>query len=88
MENIEEALKLMVVGLATVFAVLLIIIYSGKALIAIVRKYVPEAEAAPASPAPLAAAPAAIDPGVQAAIQKAVDSLTGGKATVVKIERR
>ena len=39
MENLNTALLLMVVGMATVFAILLIVIYLGKGLIALVNKY-------------------------------------------------
>ena len=42
MENLNTALLLMVVGMATVFAILLIVIYLGKGLIALVNKYAPE----------------------------------------------
>ena len=58
MEYLNEALKLMVVGMATVFAILLIVIYLGKALIAVVNKYVPE-EVQPAHAAAAAVAVAA-----------------------------
>ena len=37
MENLNTALLLMVVGMATVFAILLIVINLGKALIALVN---------------------------------------------------
>ena len=47
MENIETAILLMVVGMATVFVILLIVIYLGKLLITLVNKYAPE-EVAPA----------------------------------------
>ena len=57
MENLNIALLLMIVGMATVFAILLIVIYLGKGLIALVNKYAPE-EAAPAKQA--ANAPAAV----------------------------
>lgn len=50
MENLNTALLLMVVGMATVFAILLIVINLGKALIALVNKYAPE-EVAPAKAA-------------------------------------
>lgn len=42
MENLETALLLMVVGMATVFAILLIVIYLGKLLVSLVNKYAPE----------------------------------------------
>ena len=41
MENLNTALLLMVVGMATVFAILLIVINLGKSLIALVNKYAP-----------------------------------------------
>ena len=50
MENLNIALLLMIVGMATVFAILLIVIYLGKGLIALVNKYAPE-EVAPAKQA-------------------------------------
>ena len=50
MENLNIALLLMVVGMATVFAILLIVIYLGKCLIALVNKYAPE-EVVPAKAA-------------------------------------
>ena len=49
MENLNTALLLMVVGMATVFAILLIVINLGKSLIALVNKYAPE-EVTPAKP--------------------------------------
>ena len=57
MENLNIALLLMIVGMATVFAILLIVIYLGKGLIALVNKYAPE-EVAPAKQA--ANAPAVV----------------------------
>ena len=42
MENIEYALMLMVVGLATVFVILLVVINLGKLLITLVNKCAPE----------------------------------------------
>ena len=83
MENLNEALKLMVVGMATVFAILLIVIYLGKALIALVNKYVPE-EVHPAHAA--AGKPAPIPPHAMAAIAAAVSVITKGKGKVAKVE--
>lgn len=42
MENLNIAFMLMIVGMATVFAILLIVINLGKLLIALVNKYAPE----------------------------------------------
>ena len=38
MENLNTALLLMVVGMATVFAILLIVIYLGKGLVLLVNE--------------------------------------------------
>ena len=42
MENIETAILLMVVGMATVFVILLIVIYLGKLLITLVTSMLPK----------------------------------------------
>jgi oxaloacetate decarboxylase gamma subunit len=41
MENLSLGLLLMVVGMPTVFLILLIIIYLGKGLIAFVNRFIP-----------------------------------------------
>ena len=46
MENLNIALLLMVVGMATVCAILLSVIYLGKEMIVLVNKYAPEEAAA------------------------------------------
>lgn len=84
MENLSTALLLMVVGMITVFVILLIVIYLGKGLIALVNKYVPE-EVAPAKSA--ASGPAPIPANIQAAINAAVTVVTNHKGKVAKIER-
>jgi oxaloacetate decarboxylase gamma subunit len=82
-ENLSEALLLMVVGLATVFLVLLLVIGFGNLLIKAVNKFAPEEE----KPAQIASKPATalVDGAVQQAINKAVEQLTGGKGRVEKI---
>lgn len=84
MENLSTALLLMVVGMATVFAILLIVIYLGKGLIALVNKYVPE-EVVPAKAAASGSAP--IPANVLAAINAAVSVVTHSKGKVAKVER-
>lgn len=82
MENIGVGLMLMVVGMATVFVILLIVIYLSKYLITIVNRVAPE-EAPKKVPA---VAPTA-DAGAMDAIKAAVDILTAGKGQVIKIEK-
>lgn len=83
MENIEYALMLMVVGMATVFVILLVVINLGKLLISLVNKFAPEEEAKKKTPAVSSSA----DAGAMDAIKAAVDILTAGKAQVIKIEK-
>ncbi|MBO5795204.1 MAG: OadG family protein [Bacteroides sp.] len=83
MSNIQTALLLMVVGMVTVFIILLIVIGLGKALIAFVNKFVPEEEA----PAKKAQGPAPIPSNVLAAISAAVSVVTQGKGKVAKVEK-
>lgn len=79
--NILEALKLLLVGMTTVFLVLLIIIYGGKLLILAVNKFAKEPEPAiPANPQAQA-----ISPAVAKAINAAVAQMSGGKAKVADI---
>lgn len=84
MENLNTALLLMVVGMATVFAILLIVIYLGKGLIALVNKHAPE-EVAPAKAA--ATGVTAIPGNILAAISAAVAVVTQGKGKVAKVEK-
>ena len=85
MENIGLGLMLMAVGMITVFAILLIVIYLSKLLIAIVNRVAPE-EVVTKKIAP-AAAPTVIDPNTMAAIKGAVNIVTGGKGKVMKVEK-
>ncbi len=88
MGNLPEAFKLLVVGMLTVFCILLIVIYFGKLLIVLVNKYAPEEVVKPAKTATLKTTPtAAVDQQTMSIIQAAVSQLTGGKGTVSKVEK-
>lgn len=84
MENLGTALLLMVVGMVTVFIILLIVIYLGKLLISLVNKYAPE-EVITAKRSSQGAAP--ISGNVLAAITAAVNVVTQGKGKVTKVEK-
>lgn len=83
MENLETGLLLMVVGMATVFVILLIVIYLSQLLIKLVNKVAPEEEP---KKKPVATATFS-DTGAMDAIKAAVDILTAGKGQVIKIEK-
>lgn len=85
MENLtpmQQALMLMIVGMGTVFVILLLIIYLSKGMIALVNRFAPFE--APKKTAPTPVTPA-IDPQVAEAIRKAIAQVTtGAKITDIK----
>ena len=83
MENLEIALMLMVVGMTSVFVILLIVINLSRGLIWVVNKVAPEDE--PKKKA--ASAVLTPDAATLDAIKAAVDILTAGKGQVVKVEK-
>ena len=85
MENLETAFLLMVVGMATVFVILLIVIYLGKLLISLVNKYAPEEVMSVKQTS--SQAPVPIPGNILAAITAAVNVVTQGKGKVTKVEK-
>ena len=83
-ENIYLALQLMVVGMATVFLILYIIIGLGKLLVNLTNANAKEAP--PVSKIP-ATNTSETDATTQAVIQLAVTELTGGKGHVAQIKK-
>ena len=85
MENLETAFLLVVVGMATVFVILLIVIYLGKLLISLVNKYAPEEVVSVKQTS--SQAPVPIPGNILAAITAAVNVVTQGKGKVTKVEK-
>lgn len=85
MENLETAFLLMVVGMATVFVILLIVIYLGKLLISLVNKYAPEEVVSVKQTS--SQAPVPIPGNILAVITAAVNVVTQGKGKVTKVEK-
>ncbi|MCI1647563.1 MAG: OadG family protein [Bacteroides sp.] len=83
MENLETALLLMVVGMTTVFAILLIVIYLGKGLILLVNKFAPEEIV----PEKVVHTPAPIPGNILAVVSAAVSVVTHGKGKITKVEK-
>lgn len=84
MENLDTALLLMVVGMATVFVILLIVIYLGKLLISLVNRYAPE-EVQPVRQQ--SKSPTPIPGNILAAITAAVNVVTQNKGKITKVEK-
>ena len=84
--DLSGALQLLLVGMITVFLVLLIVIFLGKALIWAVNKWAPE-EIVVKKAAPAAKAVAAIDATTKAIIDATISQITGGKGRAKKITK-
>ena len=80
----ETALLLMIVGMGTVFVILILIINLSKLMIMAVNKFAPEEDATPKKG--VAPAPAAIPANVKAAIEAAIKQVAPG-AMVTKISK-
>ena len=81
MEHVGIGLHLLVVGMLTVFAILLIVIYGGKLLIKLVNVIAPE-EVASAKKKVNGATSGAVDASTMAILQEVVKQITGGKGRV------
>ena len=86
MENVEIGLLLMVVGMTTVFAILLIVIFLGKGLIAWVNKFIPEYSPQTKTSSSVSKREE-IPASVLAAIVSAIGMVTGGKGKVINVEK-
>ncbi|MCD8185591.1 MAG: OadG family protein [Rikenellaceae bacterium] len=82
MDNLNQALLLLGVGMGTVFLILLLVIFCSRGLIAVINRWFPEKSAVPA-----VVQAAAIPAKTVAAITAAVHTACRGKARVVKIEK-
>lgn len=85
MDNLSIGFELMIVGMSTVFLILLIVISGGKLLISAVNKIAPEE--APSVKKTNAAAPAAVDANTMAILQQVVSQITGGKGKVASAKK-
>lgn len=84
MDNMGLGLELMVVGMSTVFLVLLIVIWGGKLLIKVVNKIAPEEVVV--SKKSTSATPT-VDASTMAILQQAVSQITGGKGKVTSARK-
>ena len=76
-------LTLMIVGMVTVFAVLLIIINLSELLIQCVNKIAPEETTAKKNASPTGTS--AVTPDVMAVIRQTVSQITSGRGTVANV---
>jgi|APHig6443717817_1056837.scaffolds.fasta_scaffold39546_2 oxaloacetate decarboxylase gamma subunit len=82
--KMDLAFQLLGIGMLTVFAMLFLVVFIGNMIILFVNKYAPEEEAV----IPLRKSTEdVIDPKKMSAIISAVQTVTGGKGKVVKVEK-
>jgi oxaloacetate decarboxylase gamma subunit len=84
MENLGIGFELMIVGMSTVFLILLIVIWGGKLLINVVNKIAPEETTTPKKAATTSAS---VDGSTMAILQQVVSQITGGKGHVSSAKR-
>lgn len=85
MDNIGFGLLLMIVGMTTVFLILLTVIFLGRLLIAVVNRIAPEEANVKKSAS--TSSKTIVDNNTMAAIKAAVNIVTAGKSKVVKVEK-
>ncbi len=85
MENLGIGLELMIVGMTTVFLILLVVIYGGKLLIRVVNRIAPE-EVQKARQT-VAAQSGNADPAAMAVLSEVVKQLTGGKGRITSVKK-
>lgn len=84
MDNIGLGIQLMVVGMSTVFLILLIVIWGGKLLIKTVNKLAPEEVPAIKKTEQVSGA---IDSTTLSVLQQVVSQVTGGKGHLSSAKR-
>ena len=82
MEHITLGLQLLIVGMLTVFAILLIVIFGGKLLIRLVNMIAPEEVASAKKTVAPTVSTGVVDPSTMAILQEVVKQITGGKGKV------
>lgn len=75
-------LQLLIVGMLTVFAILLIVIFGGKLLINVVNMFAPEEVASAKKKVAATTSNGVVDPSTMAILQEVVKQITGGKGRV------
>jgi oxaloacetate decarboxylase gamma subunit len=78
--NIETSFRLILIGMSTVFVILLLVVLSSKVLINVVNRIV-------SKKTKLVNLPDKIDPSMVAAIVTSVHTVTQGKGAIISIEK-
>lgn len=82
MVNLKLGFLLMIVGMATVFSILLLVIYGSRLLIVLMNSIAPEEEKRPKG-----SDNAGVEGPVRSVLEAAVSQITGGKGRITRITR-
>jgi oxaloacetate decarboxylase gamma subunit len=85
MENLGIGFELMIVGMCTVFLILLIVINGGKLLIKVVNRIAPEE--VKAAKQTVAEQSGNVDPSTMAVLSEVVKQLTQGKGRITSAKK-
>ncbi|MBP5197215.1 MAG: OadG family protein [Bacteroidaceae bacterium] len=85
MENLGIGFELMIVGMCTVFLILLIVINGGKLLIKVVNRIAPEE--VKAAKQTVAEQSGNVDPSTMAVLSEVVKQLTQGKGRITSVKK-
>jgi len=85
MENLGIGFELMIVGMCTVFLILLIVIIGGKLLIKVVNRIAPEE--VKAAKQTVAEQSGNVDPSTMAVLSEVVKQLTQGKGRITSAKK-
>ena len=85
MENLGIGFELMIVGMCTVFLILLIVINGGKLLIKVVNRIAPEE--VKAAEQTVAEQSGNVDPSTMAVLSEVVKQLTQGKGRITSAKK-
>jgi oxaloacetate decarboxylase (Na+ extruding) subunit gamma len=86
-QTFADAIKLLIVGMLTVFVVLFLVILIGNTLIRIINRFMPEEAKKAANNVRTAVSSTSIDSQKMAVIASAVSIITNGKGKVENVEK-
>ena len=86
MENLNEAISLLLVGMITVFVILSLVVFIGNMVIRLTNRFLP-VETITTKKTIVSGKAASSNPAKIAAVIAAVEAITGGKGRIDKINK-
>ncbi|MDO5523999.1 MAG: OadG family transporter subunit [Bacteroidia bacterium] len=86
MENLDEALSLLLVGMITVFIILSLVVFIGNMVVRFTNRFIPQ-ESLAVKKDIVAGKTKPLSPAKIAAVIAAVEAVTGGRGKIEKIDK-